>query len=1444
MQNKQIRKKLGISRFMKLMTIFLLWTFVIWMLVEAGAPCRRNCEPREPITNVWVTPPSLPSTVWWNIATNPDIVWQDAADAAWNMLTTSCEDVWNRPKALNWQDREFWSKDVVTHAEWQSACDAAKKMFTCNTWTFMDWTATADITLYSHTECIVQDPVWCDANSTYTYNGHPYNIPAMIHWENKTLTSDDSVEDSWTYTYSMTLECKYWELVNQVESDPTLVACATNYTINTAAQTCEANTQQGTCWGTLPGNATAIAWDKFDQVWSWADNDWSPSSMSWTQWAEICWFNCDTNYTWNWSQCEADSQTIACTWTIPDNSIAITATSYEQTWNWTSWDPSDLSWTEWATDCWFSCNENFDWNATNSACEPSTRQTACEWTLDTNATATNWTEFTQTWDQATTSWLPATWTWWETNDICDFDCNLNFTWNWTICEADTQTVTCGWEVARWATATTWTWYVQTWDWSAWAPASMDWTENATECDFDCNTNYTWDWTICDPNTQACTIDNGTWEQLWNVTDWWACEVVSCDLNYSEGNRNCVPDTKLYTCWEKPEYTLWNSVWEYTQTWDWAQSAWLPAETTSTFNETVSSESCNFICDNKHDWNATTSTCEPKTESCELTNWTWERTRDDSTLAWWACWVVSCETWYHTEDQETCISDTSELCYTANGVWVKTWDWSAWWECVVYRCDDWFYTENVDTCKNWLLESGCWLTTTLWTMEACNYNSYLKATYYYDNDQTTAIQDWLGWLYTSINMSDACPDGFDVPSKDEWEQLVSGSTNWTQSSLITDMNILTSWTYDTATNAYSSTYTNYQSRTEDGSSSKNYYWKISSTSNYSYGFWLNDTTELWGSVRCIKRKDSWRCLIDNGEWFQQWDVLSWSRWECKVDTCWVDYYNPWDNTCTKVWVWYYSIDKSVDQIACTNWPANSTYISSGRWKDNCVWVCNDWYYTPDWVTCEATTQKALMESWCDTTIAIWDINICARNSYYNAELFYDNDIASAIQKWYGWIYYWYQYASRPYDVHKLKACPDWFDLPTQEDWQEMVDNSAYGDLDSLISDANLTYAGYSRYNSSNVDYDFYNTYSYYFTSATDSKSLRLREWNNDSVLFYNKTYSSVRCIERRTSRSCSVSWWSWTQTWNDSTNSWNSCVPNKCNLDYYHISWQSFCSSVWHWYYSLDWDLERIACTNWPANSTYVSDGNWQNNCLWKCNDWYATTDWATCVATTDKEIIESWCESTISIWTYEICSKNSHLAAKYYSGDMATSITSWNGGLYYKSDIYTACPSWYTPPSKFEYEDMIAASSDWTSSGFKSDIGLTKYVYTRTYDLEYTYRNYYLSSTLNYSSSGSQHVRCMKRVNTAKCAILNWFWTQTWDWSVRWTCLVETCDAGYYDNWNGTCSLVETWFYSPSTSKDKTACTNKPANSTYVSQGWWEDNCTWSCNTGYYTLDWQTCISN
>ena len=135
------------------------------------------------------------------------------------------------------------------------------------------------------------------------------------------------------------------------------------------------------CTGLLNGaewnTATSITQE-------WNGTSWEPSASgiySETASTTECRFKCKTNYTWNNSNCKANSKVANCE-NLPENAEWNTAETISQTWNGSSWQPEttgDYSETASTEYCLFKCADAYFWSG--NACMlkgiPCTGQNKC-----------------------------------------------------------------------------------------------------------------------------------------------------------------------------------------------------------------------------------------------------------------------------------------------------------------------------------------------------------------------------------------------------------------------------------------------------------------------------------------------------------------------------------------------------------------------------------------------------------------------------------------------------------------------------------------------------------------------------------------------------------------------------------------------------------------------------------------------------------------------------------------------------------------------------------------------------------------------------------------------------------------------------------------------------------------------------------------------------------
>lgn len=173
------------------------------------------------------------------------------------------------------------------------------------------------------------------------------------------------------------------------------------------------------------------------------------------------------------------------------------------------------------------CKENYS----GDNCLPNKRMKECT-NLPENAEWNSAAEIEQTWNGE--GWSPTLKGEYSENEEtkkCVFKCKDTYKWEDNIC-INKKTLDCdGLPIgAIWNTATSIT---QTWNGTEWVPSNQgtyNTTSSSYECRYKCDTNYTWDGSICKGNQKVanCTglpAANAKWNtastitQTWNGTDW-------------------------------------------------------------------------------------------------------------------------------------------------------------------------------------------------------------------------------------------------------------------------------------------------------------------------------------------------------------------------------------------------------------------------------------------------------------------------------------------------------------------------------------------------------------------------------------------------------------------------------------------------------------------------------------------------------------------------------------------------------------------------------------------------------------------------------------------------------------------------------------------------------------------------------------------------------------
>ncbi|EKE26426.1 MAG: hypothetical protein ACD_4C00296G0001, partial [uncultured bacterium (gcode 4)] len=120
-----------------------------------------------------------------------------------------------------------------------------------------------------------------------------YTIPSLNHSQTQAVTKT-SIISNWNLNYSISATCTDWNLSY---SEEIITTSCNSWYVSGGWNTCIADS----CGNTVPVNATSNAISQTSA------QNWTRNSTPW-----ICTFDCNTNYTWNWSSCIANTQTFTC----------------------------------------------------------------------------------------------------------------------------------------------------------------------------------------------------------------------------------------------------------------------------------------------------------------------------------------------------------------------------------------------------------------------------------------------------------------------------------------------------------------------------------------------------------------------------------------------------------------------------------------------------------------------------------------------------------------------------------------------------------------------------------------------------------------------------------------------------------------------------------------------------------------------------------------------------------------------------------------------------------------------------------------------------------------------------------------------------------------------------------------------------------------------------
>lgn len=222
----------------------------------------------------------------------------------------------------------------------------------------------------------------CNINYNYNYSANtcdPVTRNATCEWlptSNAIWWESDSINKEiiqfWDGNVNDFTPFTWWIVSSEIIENECSFRCIDWYSYTSWTNSCDPATRVENCtW--LPVNAFWNPDSTVTQTYNPSITAWEPSNI-WTETSDtsssVCKFSCNSNYTWDWYNCNANTQVVACdTATLPSNTQWNWWTgNITQTWNWSTWWPSNTpiyNETSNSNSCNFICQSWYLWNWTS-----------------------------------------------------------------------------------------------------------------------------------------------------------------------------------------------------------------------------------------------------------------------------------------------------------------------------------------------------------------------------------------------------------------------------------------------------------------------------------------------------------------------------------------------------------------------------------------------------------------------------------------------------------------------------------------------------------------------------------------------------------------------------------------------------------------------------------------------------------------------------------------------------------------------------------------------------------------------------------------------------------------------------------------------------------------------------------------------------------------------
>ena len=756
--------------------------------------------------------------------------------------------------------------------------------------------------------------------------------------------------------------------------------------------------------------------------------------------------------------------------------------------------------------------------------------------------------------------------------------------NWLNCDDDVVEISCG-EVENGI----WIW-TKEWNWN-----SYD--ELCSESDIICNENYTRLWNQC-LLWNIISFDTDWWTSIasqsvqswstWSIPDviptkdwysfaWWYWTWLQTEFNFTW--TIITWDITIYAKWNLENYTItYHLNW-----WTWLDNTWTYTIETDTFTLNNPSK-INYVF---AWWTGT--------DLSSATN--------TLTIAKWSFWnreyyaTYSCEFW--TYQDWKCVETRNE----DGSINFEKWQFK---EKVVDLSVPEYGNKIIILDRNlWAISSGttcsianplaCWFYYQWWNnywftwgdiiskegqVDASAYwpsNSYLSWTFLFWSNNWDSSSNSNLWWWSSLDSWDSvrqwpCPDGYHIPTSNEWNEVLSLFNIWSVSSLWTSY---CDW-FSSKANCFSEKFWlpfagyrlwNSWNRNDLGvfmeywaanQLDENHWYRIFSKVDYPAPAYLGNEVKTYGySVRCFKDSAS-KNLVLVSSWDYDLGIQSTVRWR-----------EDWEALPIPVYTWYYfewwyttpwyGEGTRVTTNAIADYSDNDTVTLYAKWRDvRAVKVTYDvnWWYFP-WDS-DKTKERTYEES--NTTS--WDYIIVTTNWETPSKAWFMFD---------GWYLTWLTTRWTWYLEDDITVYAKW--LPFEDYNVKLSDDITITIMDRNIW-ATAAGTGCSDSDLSTCWYHFQWWNNYWFAHSWNWQifpnwetitSIMATDWEGSNWIYYNSKYI------------LNNAWNSWYSAWDRLRwNRYNSTdeVQWPCP-DGYHIPLRYEWKTIWTLLgWTLSWNIIR------------------------------------------------------------------------------------------------------------------------------------------------------------------------------------------------------------------------------------------------------------------------------